>query len=239
VKSRQYLGELTAIRELSTHSAIWAGARFFTGEATAEFDPIPELQGLEDYRGGEYVAGYDFDSLDDRYFPRRGLLARLSYSSSSTGLGADQAFDQLGTTVLGARSWARHTMLGQVRYRTTLDGEAPYYADFRAGGPFALSGLNHQQLAGDHYAIAIGSWRYELSGGRGFFPAMAGLSLEYGNVGDDRGDLLSDAISAGSLYFGYRSPIGPLYWGTGFAEGGEVAYFLRIGDVFGGSTIGR
>jgi NTE family protein len=239
IKARQYLAELTAIRELGNQSAVWAGVRYFEGETNDEFQRAPQGQDIGDYRGGEYLIGYDFDGVDDRYFPKRGAIARIVYSASEPGLGADSSFEQLNLSLFRARTWGPHTILGRLRYKTTLDGDAPYYADFRAGGPFELSGLDYNQLAADNYGIALGSWRYQLPVGPGLFPATAGISLEYGNVSDDRDELFSDAISAGSLYFGYRSPIGPLYWGIGFAEGGERAYFLKIGDIFGGSSIGR
>jgi NTE family protein len=239
VEARQYLGELTAIRELGNRSAVFAGVRYFEGDTADEFQRAAEAQEIEDYRGGEYLIGYELDGVDDRYFPKRGAMARIAYSSSEPGLGADQSFEQLNLNLLGARTWGPHTLLGRLRYRTTLDGQAPYYADFRAGGPFELSGLDYNQLAADNYGLAFGSWRYQLPVGPALFPATVGVSTEYGNVSDDRGELFRDAISAGSLYFGYRSPIGPLFWGIGFAEGGERAYFLKIGDIFGGSSIGR
>ena len=67
-----------------------------------------------------------------------------------------------------------------------------------------------------------------------------GYSLtEFGNAGEQKKDPFSNGIMNGSIYFGYRSPIGPLYWGVGFAEGGQRVYFLRVGNVFNTTTIGR
>lgn len=83
------------------------------------------------------------------------------------------------------------------------------------------------------------SYRYNFGGGGGLYPPYAGISFEYGNATDDRDDVFGDGIANGSIYLGYRSPIGPLYWGMGFAEGGQRAYFLRIGNVFGASSVGR
>jgi hypothetical protein len=65
------------------------------------------------------------------------------------------------------------------------------------------------------------------------------MTLDYGQVAHDDGDLF-DGSSAGSLYFGHRSPIGPLYLGVGPAVGGRQRFFLlSIGNVFGNSTIAR
>ena len=63
--------------------------------------------------------------------------------------------------------------------------------------------------------------------------------LEYGNVAEDRDDVFDEGIFNGSVYFGFDSPIGPLYIGYGFAEGGRRAYFLRIGNILGESSFSR
>jgi NTE family protein len=237
VTVRQTSGEFAIARELGDSSTLWGGLRYYDGQSDDLLGTLPEITG--DYQGGEYILGYDFDSVDDRYFPRDGMLARFNYSSSQDSLGADEEFDQLRSVLLGVHTFGRHTLIGRLRYNTTLNGEAPYYAKFRAGGLFELSGYAPDQIGGDHYGIALASWRYEVLSGLGFFPAQAGVSVEYGNAADDRDDIFDDAIAAGSLYFGYNSPIGPLYWGVGFAEGGEKAYFLRIGDVFTRGSIVR
>ncbi len=62
------------------------------------------------------------------------------------------------------------------------------------------------------------SYRYEI-GRTGFLPAYVGTIVEYENVANFRNQLFDDALFNGSVYFGYRSPIGPLYVGYGFAEG--------------------
>ena len=63
--------------------------------------------------------------------------------------------------------------------------------------------------------------------------------MENHHAGEQKKDPFSNGIMNGSLYFANRSPIGPLYWGVGFAEGGERVYFLKVGNVFGRTTIGR
>jgi len=85
----------------------------------------------------------------------------------------------------------------------------------------------------------LATYRFDLSGKGGLFPAYFGVSAEFGNAGEHHDDVFSNGIMNGSFYFGNRSPIGPLYWGVGFAEGGNRVYFLRLGNVFGRTTIGR
>jgi len=234
---RQYTGDLALVREFSDRAAVWAGMQFFDGEADPSVGTIAEP--LPGYRGGQYRLGFDYDGVDDRYFPAEGVLTRFNYLSSRDELGADAAYDQISATLLGARTFGRQTLIGNVRYGSTLNGTAPYYARFLTGGLFNLSGLRPNQLAGSQFGIAMASWRYEVVEGAGLFPAFVGLSAEYGDVSEKRDDLFDEGIAAGSVYFAYRSPIGPLYWGVGFAEGGERAYFLRIGNIFGQSAIAR
>jgi len=237
VDIRQYTGDVALLREFGDKTAISGGVQVFDGEADESIGALAEP--LPGYRGGLYLLGFDYDGLDDRYFPSDGLLARVNYRSSQDALGADDAYDQLSGTILGATTFGRQTLIGNVRYNTTLNGRAPYYAGFLAGGLFNLSGLRANQLVGSQYGFAMASWRYEVVEGAGFFPAFVGLTAEYGDVTEDRDDLFEEGIAAGSIYFAYRSPIGPLYWGVGFAEGGERAYFLRIGNVFGQASITR
>jgi NTE family protein len=233
----QFTGEMLLLRELGRRSAVMAGLRYLDGETEVDLGELPHEK--NDFDAGEYVVRYNFDGVDDRYFPGSGSYASIAYVNSDDSLGSDDTYEQINSSLLTARTFGRHTLIGNVRYATTLSGSAPFYALFRAGGLFNLSGLNEDEISGSHYGIGLASWRYQVGSGFGFFPAFAGISAEYGNASDERDDLWDDGIGAGSLYFGYRSPIGPLYWGFGVAEGGNRTYFLRIGDPFGRSTIGR
>jgi len=232
----QWGGDIGLQREIGNTSALSAGIRLYDGSVTADTGEVPS--GVGAYRGGEYGFGYEYDTLDDRYYPSTGATMRAQYFTSDDSLGSDQVYDQSILVALAAQTWGRHTLIGNARYSTTLSGSAPYWARFRAGGLFTLSGLQPDQVSGNHLGIGMASWRYAVAGG-GFFPAHVGLSVEYGNATDERDDIIDEGIAAGSLYFGYRSPIGPLYWGVGFAEGGQRAYFLRIGNIYGRTSVTR
>ncbi|MEE4384612.1 MAG: hypothetical protein V2J02_21665 [Pseudomonadales bacterium] len=65
------------------------------------------------------------------------------------------------------------------------------------------------------------------------------MSLEYGAVVEDRDDLLEDGDFHGSLFFAYRSPIGPAYIGGGVGEGGQSRFFVRFGNVFSQTSLAR
>jgi NTE family protein len=233
----QWGGDLALQREFANHSAVWAGLGYYDGSVTADVGQVPA--GVGTFKGGEYSIGYEYDTLDDRYYPSDGAYVRTQYVSSMDELNSDRAYDQFIGTGLAAATWGHYTLIGNANYGTTLSGHAPYWTRFRIGGLFALSGLQTDQISGDHYGVAMASWRYAVAREGAFFPAHVGISAEYGNAADDRDDIIEDGIAAGSLYFAYRSPIGPVYWGVGFAEGGQRAYFLSIGNIFGRTSLVR
>lgn len=232
----QYGGGLSAGREFGRHASLELGARLFSGSVDTEVgtNPIGDF----DYDGGEYFLRAVYDRLDDRYFPGSGSLIDARLLTSDDGLGADAEYEQLVVDALIARSLGRHTFMGGARYYETLDEQAPVYARFRAGGFARLSGFNDQELTGQNFAMGLAGYRYHVAGS-GLLPASLGMTVEYGQVAENADDLFDDALLNGSLYFGYRSPIGPLYLGVGLAEGGRQRLFLRVGNVFGRSTIGR
>jgi NTE family protein len=230
-----YGASLALGREFSRHAAIFVGLRRYSGDVDVNIGN-PEVSDF-DFDGGEYTLGFQYDRLDDRYFPSTGSFVTLEYVSSSESLGADAEFDQV--TLAAFRAWTklRNSLQLGLRYYTTLDDDAPVYALFRGGGFTSLSGYRDGELAGQHFGNVFAGYRYEVAR-TGFFPAYAGLTVEYGNAADDREDIWSEGILNGSLFFGYRSPLGPIYAGFGFAEDGRDAFFLRIGNPFGISRLG-
>ena len=223
-------------REFGRSARVGLGVRLFTGESDVRVGP-PLTEAI-DFDGGEYLFNGNFDRLDDPYFPGEGALVNFIYVKADESLGADTEYEQLIFESLAATTRDRHSFLGALRYYDTVNGDAPLYALFRAGGFGNLSGLQYNELAGPHYGMVMGGYRYHVAGS-GLLPAYLGGTLEYGQVADDAGDLLDDGILNGSVYFGYRSPIGPLYIGAGFAEGGRATYFIRVGNIFSRSGVSR
>jgi len=62
--------------------------------------------------------------------------------------------------------------------------------------------------------------------------AYLGASLEYGGVWQERGDIFDDNIAAGSVFLGLDTPIGPVYTGYGYAEGGNDSVYIFMGTLF-------
>ncbi|MEO0617589.1 MAG: patatin, partial [Pseudomonadota bacterium] len=103
---------------------------------------------------------------------------------------------------------------------------------FLLGGLGRLSGYSRNRFAGQHFALGSLTGYQRLSQSR-WLPRYAGLSLEAGNVWDDRGEVdASSLLFAGALFFGADTVLGPVYLAWGLAEGGEDTVFLTLGNPF-------
>ena len=124
------------------------------------------------------------------------------------------------------------TLVSTFFYDTTVNGTTPIYSIFELGGLFDLSGLDRNELTGQH-AARIGGLFYRRLNDLAVLPAFAGISLEYGGVWEDRSAISSaSARLGGSVWIGVDSPIGPVYAAYGRAEAGEGAFYLFLGRIF-------
>jgi NTE family protein len=124
------------------------------------------------------------------------------------------------------------------QFNTSLDENIPIYALYSGGGFLNMSGYEPNSLVGPHYGAVITGYRYQVAKS-GFLPGYVGMTLEYGNATRERSDVFSDGLLNGSFYFGYKSPLGPIYLGIGWSEDRRAVYFLRLGTVFGARNLGR
>jgi NTE family protein len=223
--------ELAIGRELPSWGEYRFGVRSAVGETKLRVgDPLQIAE--QDFRRGELFGRFSADTMDSVSFPRAGTLASMEWRASRIGLHADERFDQLLLSTAHAKTWGRHTMLTTFRYDATISGDAPLNRLFRAGGFFDISGLNRNQLSGQHAARIGASW-YRRIGDLALFPAFAGVSVELGNVWDAREDISSrNSILGGSFWAGVSTPVGPIYVGYGRAEGGDDAFYVFLGRIF-------
>ena len=184
------------------------------------------------FERGEMFAQFDVDTLDNVSFPRSGTVFQTEWRGSRSYLGSDSDFDQVQLQGVHANTWGRHTLLTTFRYDATISGEAPLNRLFTMGGFLDLSGLNHNQLAGQN-AARIGAAYYRRIGDLALFPAYAGVSLELGNVWQSRSEISAhDSIFGASLWAGVQTPVGPVYVGYGRAEGGSSVVYVFLGRIF-------
>lgn len=162
----------------------------------------------------------------------------LRYSKSAENLGADAAYEQLEFVLFGSHTFGRHNLMWGGQYNTSLDDNVPIYTLFSGGGFLNMSGFENNSLIGSNYGMAIAGYRYQVVQS-GFLPGYVGATLEYGNAAQKRSEIFTDGLLNGSVYFAYRTPLGPVYLGVGWSEEQSPLYFLQLGWVFGPSRLGR
>ena len=222
-------GTLRLAREFGNHAQLSLGLTRAAGRASVEVGD-PELPSV-DFQSGALRAQVVVDRLDSLFLPRRGYYAALGYTWSRTGLGADEAFDQLDFDAVAAHSWGPHTIQAGARHHSTVDGEAPLQDLYRVGGRTRLAGYRRNELTGQHYALGFVGYAYQMGEifGRS---AQVGGTLEYGNAWERRGDMdFGDGKLNASGYVGIDSGIGPILFGLGWRSA-ETNFFLDIGLPF-------
>jgi NTE family protein len=232
LRLREAMFDLSVGRELMYFGEIRAGLRRSYGDIRIGVGE-PELAQGDDFNRGEVFVRFSVDTLDSIAFPRTGVLATAEWLGSRTRrLSADRDFDRWRLRAFHARTWGRHTLLSTFRYDITTRGEAPLESLSRLGGFIDLSGLNHHELAGQN-SMRVGLSYYRRIGDLALFPAFAGISLEAGNVWDNRRDIgFRDTVVGGSFWAGVDTPVGPIYVGYGRAQGSRDAFYIFLGNFF-------
>ncbi|HEY4646677.1 MAG TPA: patatin-like phospholipase family protein [Steroidobacteraceae bacterium] len=221
--------ELGAGREFGSWGEGRVGYRW--GSGTGEVitgTPAPDF----DVARGEAFARLFVDTFDSLYFPRSGHIGVLEWRAARGGLGANVDYDQVLLGYAHAHSWGANTVIGRLAGTTTLDDDAPLEGLFQLGGFLRLSGLEEDQLSGQHSGLATLVYMRRLLDVQ-LLRAFAGASLELGNVWQNSSDAsLDNTIFAGSLFLGVDTPIGPLYIGYGRADTDDQSAYIYLGPRF-------
>lgn len=205
-----------------------------------------DVKNIKDVQGdatawGPY-ARFEHDTLDSSYFPYQGIKWDMKIGYSHVNLDGDssQVSHSEGwnyhLSMVKPWSWDRHSL------NLILDGggsgseeSIPLYIQ-DLGGLFRLSGFQRYQLSG-RYSL-FGGLRYiyrvaDNDFGAFKVPLYLGGSLEQGGVWNKGEDIsLESSFTAGSLYVGVESFLGPVFLGYGMAEGGNDVFYLQLGSTF-------
>jgi NTE family protein len=224
-----YRLELAAGRDFGA----WGEGRlgYYRESGTAEVTigaPVPKT---------DVDLGYGFlrlsdDKLDNVNFPTAGHFGFAEYRVSREGLGASTDYDQAALGYAHAATWGRNTLIGRIGGFSTLEGTAPLGAHAKLGGWMRLSGLQENQLNGQ-YAGLIGLVYMRRIVDIQLFKTFAGASIERGNVWQDSKDIsFGNSITAGSVFVGVDTPIGPLYLTYGHTNTGDYSFYIYLGPRF-------
>ncbi len=176
------------------------------------------------------------DTEDSVMYPRQGGQMLFSLTQTFEGMGADYDQTRFIGRVSHAWSFGEFTLAPYVEYGE--DGEpAENFTDFFfLGGPGRLSGLGNRELYGDRVFLArLGAYqrlkRIDIAGIR--IRLYAGLSLELGNtLYLDEPMTVDSMMYGGTVFVGAATPVGPLYLGWGYTEGGRNRWYFALGDSF-------
>jgi NTE family protein len=218
---------LSAGRELGTWGEIRTGIEREAGTiSTLVGDPgVPDI----DFDTGEMFFQFFADELDDINFPSSGGSLRIRLTAAREYLGSDLDYDQMLADGSLALSVGRNTALLRGYFATTLKGNSPYQNLFRLGGFTHLSGLEQNELRGQHAALVSGTF-YRRIADISLVSLYGGFSLEYGNVFQERDHIdLENGRAAGCLFLGLDTLIGPVYVAYGITEGDRQNYYLFLG----------
>jgi len=223
-------------REFANIGAVSAGFRLGSGKTEIAIGD-PNFRGV-DFDRREYLLRAVVDTQDSRFFPSRGNRTDVSYIVSDQSLGAAVDFEQFTISSLRAWTTGRHSLQAGFEYDVSFDDVIPLPNLFQAGGFPRLSGFEFNELIGSNFGYVFTGYRYKMLESS-FFPGYVGGTIEYGNVADRRQDVFAEGILNGSLYLGFDSILGPIYFGTGFAEGGRQTLFMSLGSIFTRDSLTR
>lgn len=190
---------------------------------------------------GPYVR-FEHDTLDSRYFPYEGVYWDIKGGYSHIDLepsdGSAEHTEGLNyhLAMIKPWSWGRHSLnLMLEGGGSTSQEEVPLFVQ-DLGGLFRLSGFQHYQLSGRYSLFSGLRYIYRVADndfGAIKAPLFLGGSLEQGGVWDKGEDIsLESSYTAGSVYVGVESFLGPIFLGYGMAEGGNDMFYLQLGTTF-------
>jgi NTE family protein len=187
-------------------------------------------------RDGGVQAAFQVDTLDSSVFPQKGLSILAHSYKNLDEMGADVDRQQNYFYGTGAWTFGRNTLAPLVEAGMTPEGTVTLGTSYYLGGPGRLSGLYPQELIGPKMLLTRLLYYRELTHidlGALSSAIYAGATLEAGNVyAQDDAVSLDTFRHGGSIFIGAKSPIGPVYVGYGFADGGDNLFYLVIGERF-------
>lgn len=201
---------------------------------------LAEATGVSDidFKQPGLLLRINYDSLDNATFPTRGWKLSTDFLRSRDEYLDTRAYtNRVDTEFNGVVSLGKHNFRGLLRYQSFLtDNSLSVLGTYELGGFLNLSGIPKDTISGQHVRYISGVYTYELAAndfGAIQLPLFIGASLEAGNAWNDRDDVdFGDLISAGSLFIGWNSPLGPAYFAWGRAENNQSSFYLFLGVTF-------
>ena len=218
---------------IKTYAELRVGYRIESVDAKVDIGSS-ELPNLSDTIGA--INGrFMIDTLDDSYFPRKGIMFKLTGLLARDDLGSDVSYELVEMRFEGVTSYNKHTLLSRIRFGHSFGSDVPAYDFFTLGGISSFGGLARGQLRGPYVGVASLGYRYRLGRlppgiGDGLFFLLRG---DAGNVWQDDADINTDDLRYGlSTGLMADTPLGPISLVYGLADKGSGSVYLSIGATF-------
>lgn len=225
--------------------SIWDGAGELRVGAVRQRGNLKFRSGLElgeleadnqNYDDGFYYGRIGWDTLDDLGFPNHGQRWSLSAEQHRTNLRAESDFTRVDLEGSFAFSVGRSTLLLEGDAQVSDSDTASFIDIPFIGGFLELSGLPPHSRFGRHRVLIRCVYYHRLDKNGPLplgVPLYIGGSLERGNVWLERDNISwKNAIGAGSLFLGARTPLGPAYFSIGLTEEDDHSVSIFLGQRF-------
>ena len=191
---------------------------------------------LGNYRADMGSVGWQLrhDSIDSSAFPSRGQRLSLTRQHYLDTLGTA---DSAAVTRLqwdGAWSHGRNRWLGGVRVSSAHGGDDVLATYGFLGGLGNLSGYPEEAIFAPQTALARVVYYRRVAHADSLLtiPLYVGGSMEWGGFWQTRDAVDIDGMqTAGSLFIGADTFLGPVFLGYGRAQGGHDSFYLTFGSL--------
>lgn len=233
--ARYDLAEIAGGFDVGVSLGTWGEWRVGIERKSTDFTVDTGPRVLSDFRNvpiGALTSRFTVDTRDSAYVPTRGVYAKVDMMAAESGLGSDDEYERVELFVQHPRLVGKDLVYFELGAGTDFDGSAPNYDLFTLGGIGQLAGFQQQELRGHEYAYGRLAYLRKVTDLRTLVgqSLYAGLSVEAGNMFERMdGRAASGPILGSSIFFGGRTPLGPLLISLGYAEGGHQAAYLQLG----------
>ncbi|MBK8979166.1 MAG: patatin-like phospholipase family protein [Planctomycetes bacterium] len=229
-------GTFAAGRVLGNFAEIRAGYIYEQNEIAATLGLVSAgglLRNTE--QRGLLFTRITIDDLDSIDFPRSGIGANVQYRFGNEGIGSFGDVSLLDGRLLLPLTAGDTTFLTKLEGGYSFRAEQRFLPQYQLGGFTRLSGLQPDELLGDHFALANLTVYHRLSEPviQGASEWFVGGSTEWGTAWTTAENFTPASMRfGGSLFVGARSPLGPFYFGVGATEEGRYSLFVYLGRRF-------
>jgi NTE family protein len=228
------LGALAFGRQFATFGEVTVGIQAGGGKASVQEGLVTPHD--IDIHTGQLFAAAGADTLDNPFFPTRGVRLLTQYTAGLTALGENTGFQQASVSGFYAFSFGRNTLMLNAEGGAAVQGTLPLPSLFTLGGPFSFPGYSIDELTGDTYFAARAIYRRKLSGNaESLFglPIYVGATVVTGNTWAKPGNVDFSNLRVGAnAYVATDTIIGPVFLAVGAADRGRSAVYLFVGKPF-------